>query len=103
MAGSLRPIPIKNEFGNGESLTVCLANYNMLYATFVQTCCIVMPAGTVLLFYRNHFIDLYCHLFIPIRVTLELCHAGQRNISKNSVYTCLPRPAESPGVQRLST
>jgi len=30
-----------------------------------------MPACTLLLFYRNHFIDLYCHLFIPTRVTLE--------------------------------
>jgi len=27
-------------------------------------CCIVMPACTVLLFYRNPFIDLYCHMFI---------------------------------------
>jgi hypothetical protein len=34
-------------------------------------CCIVMSACPVLLFYRNHFIDMYCHLFIPTRVILE--------------------------------
>jgi hypothetical protein len=33
--------------------------------TVLTHCCIVMPARTLLLFYRNHFIDLYCHLFIP--------------------------------------
>jgi len=26
-------------------------------------CCIVMPACTVLLFYRNPFVDLYCRMF----------------------------------------
>jgi len=34
-------------------------------------CCIFMPACTVLLFYRNHFIDLYCHMFISTCLTLE--------------------------------
>jgi len=32
-------------------------------------CCIVMPACTVLQFYHNHFIDVYCHMFIPTCVT----------------------------------
>jgi len=36
-----------------------------------QPCCIVMPACTVLLFDFNRFIDLYCHMLIPTRVTLE--------------------------------
>jgi len=27
-------------------------------------CCVVMPAGTVSLFCRSHFIDVYCHMFI---------------------------------------
>jgi len=27
-------------------------------------CCKVMPACTVLLFYHNPFVDLYCHMFI---------------------------------------
>jgi len=34
-------------------------------------CSIVMPACTVLLLCCNHFIDLYCHMFIPTHVTLE--------------------------------
>ena len=27
-------------------------------------CCIVMPACTVLLFYRNPFVNLYCHMLM---------------------------------------
>jgi hypothetical protein len=38
---------------------------------FSFLCCIVMPACIALLFYCNHFIDVYCHLFIPTRVALE--------------------------------
>jgi len=37
-----------------------------------QPCCIVMPSCTVLLFYVNQYIDLYCNMLIPPRVTLEV-------------------------------
>jgi len=37
-----------------------------------------MPACIVLLFYRNHFIDVYCHMFITTRVTLEFMSQGSR-------------------------
>ena len=30
----------------------------------VLWCCIVMPAGTVLLLCRNHFIGVYCHMLL---------------------------------------
>jgi hypothetical protein len=41
-----------------------------LHLQVCLTWCIVMPACTVFMFYRNRFIDVYCHMFITILVTL---------------------------------
>jgi len=41
-----------------------------------------MPAGTVLLFCRNHFIDMYCHMLLQL---YSLCYTSHGKISKNSV------------------
>jgi hypothetical protein len=49
-------------------------------------CCIVMSACNVLLFYRNHFIDLYCHVFVTTRVTLEFV-TQVKGIFLRIVYT----------------
>jgi len=55
-----------------------------------------MPACTVLLFYRNHFIDEYCHLFIPTRVTLEFMAYTSRILRVLKIlytHACLDRRA----------
>jgi len=60
-----------------------------------------MPACTVLLFYRNNFIDVHCHTFTTIRVTLELMsHRSQEHFKEFCIHThMLAAIAERPGVQ----
>jgi hypothetical protein len=42
--------------------TLCAALYTYVGGLSVLTCCIVIPACIVLLFYCNHLIDLYRHM-----------------------------------------
>jgi hypothetical protein len=55
---------------------------------FGAQCCIVVPAGTALLFCCNPFIDVYRHMLIAALVFM--LH-GQGQSSKISVFTRLPR------------
>jgi len=41
-----------------------------------------MPAGTVLLFCHNHFIDVCCHMLLQL---YSLCYTGHGKMAKNSV------------------
>ena len=61
--------------------TTPLAGYGPA-TSWVRYCCIVMPAGTVLLFCRYHFIDVYCHMLLQL---YSLCYTGHGKIAKNSV------------------
>jgi len=61
-----------------------------------------MPACIVLLFYRNHFIDLYCHLFITNRVTIEFV-TQVKEIIQRILYTHAFRDRREAWGARLST
>ena len=52
-------------------------------------CCVVTPACFVLLFCRNHFIDVYLP-YVNCSSRVYVMHV-KGNSSKNSVRTCLPR------------
>jgi len=54
----------------------------LLYSYAVMCCCIVMPAGTVSLFCRNHSIDVYCHMLLQLH---SLCHTSHGKIANSSV------------------
>jgi len=58
-----------------------------------------MPAFTVLLFYPNHFIDVYRHMFITTRVTLELKSPAIRIVLRTLYKLMFAAKAERPGVQ----
>jgi len=61
-----------------------------------------MPACTVLMFYRNHFIDVYCHLFIPTPLTLEF-FTRVKGIVVRILYTHACRCGRAAWCARLST
>jgi hypothetical protein len=54
-----------------------------------QICCIVTSSYIVLLFCRNHFIDVYCHMLRI--VALQFTLRRSREIVVRNVRTCLPR------------
>jgi len=49
------------------NIVTCLSYIHFNQILILLNCCILRPAGTVLLFCRNRFIDVYCHMFIAAR------------------------------------
>jgi hypothetical protein len=61
--------------------------------------CIVISACTVLLFYPNHFIDVYFHMFSTTRVTLYLTSPAAGTVLRLLYTPMLAATVERPVVQ----